>query len=252
MALAAYRGIDPFGEADPDAPLGSGLPADRPSVTVVVPALNEEDTIQFIVDRCRPYGDEVMVVDGHSTDRTRELAWKAGARVVLDERKGKGAALRLAAREAIGDVVCYIDADGSHRPADIPFLLQPIFDGVADLVVGSRVTGGSDEMSGGLPEFMRTFGSHFITLAVNYRFGVRLTDTQNGFRAIVRDVFLGLGTTENITTIEQEMIMKALRQKRRVMEIPIHEYRRRYGTSRFNAGKVAFRYVAQTIWGLLF
>jgi dolichol-phosphate mannosyltransferase len=80
-------------------------------------------------------------------------------------------------------------------------------------------------------------------LGINYRFGVRLTDSQNGFRAIRRDAALSLGLQENITTIEQEMIIKTLKKGYRITEVPAHEYARKYGDSNIKLGKVWFRYV---------
>jgi len=216
-------------------------------VTVVVPTRNEEGLVGEIVDAVRPNAHEVLVVDGHSTDRTREIAVAHGARVVLDHGKGKGEALRLALEEATGDIVVFIDADGSHDPADIPALVAPIATGQADLVIGSRGRGGSDELHGTIEQFIRYVGSQMITLAINYRWNVRLTDSQNGFRAIKRDVGRQLGMTSNLTTIEQEMLMKALKKGCRVTEIASHEYERRWGTSKVVVWKLWFAY----IWSFL-
>lgn len=207
-------------------------PPARLSVTVAIPTLDEEATIADIVASVRPFADEVLVVDGHSTDRTRELAEAAGARVVLDPRRGKGVALRYALEVATTDVVVFIDADGSHESTDIPRLLAPIQHGEADLVVGCRMTGGSDELHGDLFKFTRLIGSEIITMIINYRWNVRLTDVQNGFRAIRRDVGLALGLREKRFAIEEEMVMKALRKRYRVANVSSHEYRRRHGVSR--------------------
>jgi dolichol-phosphate mannosyltransferase len=212
-------------------------------VTVVIPTKDEEGLIGEIVDAVKPYADEVLVVDGHSRDRTRAIALERGARVVLDRGRGKGDALRLALDEAAGDIVVFIDADGSHEPNDIPAMVAPIQEGRADLVVGSRGKGGSDELHGTLEQLIRYVGSQLIMLGINYRWNVRLTDSQNGFRAIRRDVGRKLGLTSNLTTIEQEMMMKALKQGFRVGEIPSHEYERRWGTSKVVVWKLWFAYV---------
>lgn len=212
-------------------------------VTVVVPTRDEEGLVGEIVDAVRPSCDEVLVVDGHSKDRTREIAAAHGARVVLDHGKGKGDALRLALEEAAGDIVVFIDADGSHDPRDIPALVAPIAAGVADMVIGSRGRGGSDELHGTFEQLIRYIGSQIIMLGINYRWNVRLTDSQNGFRAIRRDVGRNLGLTSNLTTIEQEMLMKALKKGYRVTEIASHEYERRWGTSKVVVWKLWFAYV---------
>jgi glycosyltransferase involved in cell wall biosynthesis len=212
-------------------------------VTVVIPAKDEEGLIGEIIESVRPYADEVLVVDGHSRDRTRDIAIEHGARVIQDNGRGKGEALRLAIDAATTGIVVFIDADGSHDPRDIPALVAPIKADQADMVIGSRGKGGSDELHGTLEQFIRYVGSQLIMLAINYRWNVRLTDSQNGFRAIRRDVGSKLGLTSNLTTIEQEMLMKALKQGYRVNEIASHEYERRWGTSKVVVWKLWFAYV---------
>ncbi len=212
-------------------------------VTIAIPAKNEESSIAGVIDGCRPYGDEILVVDGHSTDQTRRIAEDLGARVVLDNKKGKGDAIRVALIEARGEIVVFIDADGSHDPRDIPEMIAPIKADRADLVIGSRMLGGSDELHGDVGRFIRIIGSELITLAINYRYGVRLTDSQNGFRAIRREVGIRIGLTENIFTIEQEMLAKTLKHGFKAAEIPAHEYARKYGKSNIVLWKVAPRYV---------
>ena len=209
----------------------------------MIPTRDEEGLIATIIDDVRPFADEVLVIDGHSRDRTREIAAAKGARVVLDRGKGKGDAVRLAFDEAAGGIVVFIDADGSHEPKDIPALVAPIRAGQFDMVIGSRGKGGSDELHGTLGQLVRYIGSQLIMLGINYRWNVRLTDSQNGFRALRRDVGKRLGLTSNLTTIEQEMLMKALKQGFRVTEIPSHEYERKWGTSKVVVWKLWFAYV---------
>jgi dolichol-phosphate mannosyltransferase len=217
-----------------------------PTVTVVVPSKNEAGLIGEIVDAVRPYGD-VLVIDGRSTDETREIAQAHGARVVLDAGRGKGQAIRQSLGETDADIVVFIDADGSHDPKDIPALVAPIASGEADLVIGSRGKGGSDELHGTIEQFIRYIGSQLIMLAINYRWNVRLTDSQNGFRAIRRQVAVALDMKSNLTTIEQEMLMLALKKGYRVAEIPSHEYERRWGTSKVVVWKLWWAY----IWSFL-
>ena len=212
------------------------------TVTVVIPTRNEEGLIGEIVDSVRPYGD-VLVIDGHSTDRTRHIATEHGARVVLDGGKGKGQAIRQALRETTTEIVVFIDADGSHDTRDIPALVAPIAEGRADLVIGSRGKGGSDELHGTFGQFIRYVGSQLIMLAINYRWGVRLSDSQNGFRAIRREVGLALDLTSNLTTIEQEMLMRALKLGYRVDEVASHEYERKWGESKVVVWKLWWAYL---------
>src|SRR5215212_1807462 len=199
------------------------LPGD---VTIVIAAKDEEATIGDVVCGCRPYGDEILVV-AHCRchDHTVALARAAGARVIVDRGRGKGDAMRCAIGEIKTAVTVFIDADGSHDPTDIPRLVQPIIDDQADHVGGSRLTGGSSELHGGFDEFFRLAGSSLITACINWRFGVRLSDSQNGFRAIRTDVLRELGLTSDGTTIEQEMIMRSLGMRFRVTEVPSHEHK---------------------------
>lgn len=195
--------------------------------------------------------DDLIVVDGHSTDRTVAIAASHGARVVMDRGLGKGDAVRIGLDVARHEITLFIDADGSHDPADIPKLVWPVADGEAELVMGSRMLGGSEELFGSVSEVIRLMGSLVISLAINYRFGLRLTDYQNGFRAIKTQVGRDLGLTSDLTTIEQEMAMKCLAGGYRVTERPTHEGRRKGGTSKINVMKVAHIYVWNLLRGLM-
>jgi len=212
-------------------------------ISVVIPTLNEEATVGGIIKGCRPYADEIVVIDGHSKDRTREIAEEMGAKVVLDHKKGKGEALRYSVSHITGDIIVFIDADGSHNPDDIPKLIQPIVDNTADHVSGSRLIGGSSELHGGFDECFRLMGSSFITACINWKFNVKLSESQNGFRAIRTKIIKQLELRENITTIEQEMIIKTLKKGFRMAEVPTHEKKRVAGYSKISLKKVWFRYV---------
>ena len=222
-------------------------PEQRDRVTVVIPTKDEAKNLSWVLERVKPYYGELLVVDGHSKDDTRAIASAAGARVILDDGTGKGGALRIGAREASRDIVVFIDADGSHDPDVIPALVEPILNDTADLVIGSRMRGGSDELHSSVKEIVRLFGSELITVAINWRFGVQLTDYQNGFRAIRREAMIAINTKERTFTIEQEMAIKALKRKYRLDETPAHEHRRMHGTSHIVVWRVGFRYV----WCLL-
>ena len=130
-------------------------------------------------------------------------------------------------------------------------LVAPIVAGEADLVVGSRMLGGSEELFGSLSEVIRLIGSLVISLSINYRYGLRLTDYQNGFRAIRTEVGRTIGLTSDITTIEQEMALKCLKHGYRVTERPTHEHRRKAGDSKINVPHVAHKYVWNLICGLI-
>jgi dolichol-phosphate mannosyltransferase len=221
-----------------------------PAFSIVVPARNEEKTISDVLDPLRYMTDDLIVVDGRSSDSTVEIAYRYGARVIQDNGRGKGDAVRVGLANAEHPITVFIDADGSHEPNDIPALVAPIAAGDADLVMASRMLGGSEELFGSFPEVIRLMGSLTISLSINYRYGMRLTDYQNGFRAIRTEVGRTISLTSDITTIEQEMAMKCLKQGYRVIEIPSHEYRRKAGVSKINVWQVGHRYVFNLICGL--
>ena len=216
---------------------------EKDRICIVIPTLNEALTLGEIIRGAQPYAGEIMVVDGHSTDKTAEVAASFGVRVILDHKKGKGEAIRTVISHLSKDITVFIDADGSHDPNDIPALVRPILEGKADHVSGSRLIGGSSELHGGFDECFRLMGSSFITACINHRFKVSLSESQNGFRAIRTDTLRNLGLQENITTIEQEMIMKTLKKGYRMAEVPSHEHKRKAGYSKISVRKVAFRYV---------
>jgi glycosyltransferase involved in cell wall biosynthesis len=219
--------------------------------TIVVPAKNEEETIGEVLRGLRNMTDDLIIVDGHSSDRTVQIAKEYDVRVIQDNSRGKGDAVRVGLAHARHSITVFFDADGSHDPRDIPKLVSPIAAGEAELVMGSRMLGGSEELFGSLREVIRLMGSLVISLSINYRFGVRLTDYQNGFRAIRTDVGLRIGLTSDITTIEQEMAMKCLRYGYRVIERPTHECRRKGGVSKINVMRVAHIYIWNLMCGLL-
>jgi len=212
-------------------------------ITVVIPTKNEEKTIEEIINKCKIHADEIIVVDGHSEDNTPAIAKQQGVKIVLDHGKGKGDGVRVGIKEAKGDIIVFIDADGSHSPDDIPKLVKPILEDKADLVVGSRGKGGSDELHGDVEKLLKVLGSDIILIGINKRWNVYLTDSQNGFRAIKTEVARQLDLKENITTIEQEMTMKCLKKGFRIDEVPTHEYERKHGKSVINLKKVWFRYI---------
>ena len=212
------------------------------AVSAVIAAKQEGPTIADIVRRSRRYVDEVIVVAGRSTDGTAEIAGRSGATVMSDGGKGKGEAIRRAISRIRTPVTVLLDADGSHDPEDIPLLVEPILMDRADHVSASRLRGGSSELHGGFDEFLRLTGSSFITACINWRCKCRLSESQNGFRAIRTSVLRQLDLRENTTTIEQEMIIKTLRGGWRMDEVPSHEHPRTHGTSHISVWRSAPRY----------
>jgi len=244
----------PFTRTDSRCPINAPeLRADRNlRISVVIPAKDEDKTLERILTGVKKYADELIVVDGHSTDKTKNIALLHGARFILDHGKGKGDGIRTAIEAVSGDVIVFIDADGSHDPNDIPKLIQPILSGAADHVGGSRMLGGSEELAGKLEFLIRWLGSAIILTGINYWLNVFLTDSQNGFRAIRTEVARDLDLKENITTIEQELIIKTIKKGYRITEVPTHEYRREHGDSKIKLSRVWFRYGYSWLKYLLF
>jgi dolichol-phosphate mannosyltransferase len=221
------------------------------TITVIIPAKNEGNTIVDLAEAVKSYCDEVIVVDGHSTDGSGDTLRDRGFRVLTDNRRGKGDAVRCGLEAATGDVVVIMDADGSHEPEDIPKLVGPILNGEADMVIGCRMRGGSDEFAGTWELFIRLWGNNFLTMLLNTRYGSSLTDTQNGFRAARRGVLNVLALRENKHTIELEMVMKALKKGYRVCQVQSHEYCRRAGVSSLSIRKQGphfLRCLLRNIW----
>ena len=214
----------------------------KDQIWVVIPTLNEAATIDAVVRDCLPYGAVVLVIDGGSTDGTPEIARLAGARVEVFRRRGKGRALQRALELVEAPLTVFIDADGSHQANDIPRLTAPVIAGEADMAVGCRWTGGSDELHGDMNKWLRRAGSRVLTMLVNWRFRARLTDIQNGFRALDTNIGRKIGLRQPDFTTEQEMIMKFLAGGFRVVNVPSHEYARQAGQAKLDLGRVWFRF----------
>lgn len=220
-------------------------------VTIIIPTRNEAAGIGQVLQWVKPYIDEILVVDGHSTDGTADLARQAGVRVIQDNGRGKGAALKLGIAEAHGDILVFMDADGSHDPTSIPALLAPILSDEADLVVASRHRGGSDEWRGDLDNYFRSVGGGIITLAINYRWNVRITDALNGFRAIRRSVAASLDLTADDFDIEQQMVTRCLRKRYRVTEVASHEFLRKWGRSKLPTYRKGYLFLGRLMLDML-
>ena len=203
----------------------------RPAVSVVIPALDEEEPIGEVVREVRRQSvDEVIVVDNASTDDTAARATGAGARVVRESRRGYGRACRagVAAVRADCDVIVFLDGDGSDCPEFIPALLAPITAGSHDFVIGSRVRGTAE--AGSLTLQQRLAG-RLAGVLCRLVYGVRYTD-MCPFRAIRRDCLVRLPMREETYGWNLEMQMQAARAGLRILEIPVDHRCRTGGVSK--------------------
>ena len=164
---------------------------------------------------------------------------------------GKGDGMRCAIGIIKDGIIVFIDSDGSHIPSDIPKLVKPIIQGKADMVIGSRFLGGSEELHGDFDKFLRMFFGMCIAQIINWRFNTAIMDTQNGFRTIKAEVAKKLSLTSKHTEIETEMCMKCYKKGFRILEVPSMELKRKFGESNITLTKHGFKY-AWTVFKNLF
>ena len=174
-------------------------------ITAVIPAHNEERTIYEVVKGARQHADEVIVVDDGSTDATAQVATEAGAKIVVNgKRRGYLEAIKAGFRQAEGDIIVTIDADGEQNPGDVPLLVKPIYDGKADLVLGKR-------------EKMARISESPINWLTNLK--VKILDSCTGFRAIRKDLALELSLKGQCTC--GTLVLEADYYGARVIEVPV-------------------------------
>ncbi len=200
-------------------------------VSVVIPALNEEEPIAEVVRACRATGlpNEIIVVDNGSTDRTAERAQAAGAQVVKAPRGyGRACAAGVAAVAEDCEIVVFLDGDGSDCPEFMETLVRPIADNLADFVIGSRTRG---EREPGSMNAQQVFAGYLAGILIRPLYGVQYTD-MCPFRAIRRDALARLGMKEETYGWNLEMQMRAARAGLRIREIPVNHRCRTGGESK--------------------
>jgi glycosyltransferase involved in cell wall biosynthesis len=196
-------------------------------ISFLIPAYNEEATIGEVLERIAALGldAQVIVVDDGSRDRTAEIAEAAGATVIRKANGGKGSALRAGIPLIDGDIAVIQDADMEYDPAEVPKLIKPIEDGVADVVYGSR-------LSGGMPQraylFWHLVGNRFLSLVTGILFNTTISDMETGYKAFRSEVLKSLDLKQNDFGIEPEITGKICKRNLRIYELPISYYGRTY------------------------
>ena len=221
------------------------------NVSVVIPVFNEVATLERVVDRVRAanFECEMVIVDDGSVDGTRErlhaLAESSDDVTAFyhERNMGKGAALRTGFKEAKGDVVIVQDADLEYDPADIPRLLEPIEEGRADVVIGTRFASHDAHR---VLYFWHYLGNKFLTLVSNAMTNLNLTDMESGYKLFKREILETLTIEENRFGFEPEIVAKVSKLDCRIYEVGISYAGRTYAEGKKITWKDGFR----ALWGI--
>ncbi|MCJ7530623.1 MAG: glycosyltransferase family 2 protein [Anaerolineales bacterium] len=222
---------------------------------MIIPVYNEFRTIREIIQRVQAVGlaDEIVVVDDGSTDGTRQVLSELGSagqplrfslRVILHEKnQGKGTAVYTGIQNASGDVILVQDADLEYDPRDIPALLKPLQEGIADVVYGSRFLGGPRRPT----MFWHMVANQLLTLMTNILYDTILTDMETGYKLFRRQVVANMKIRSRRFDFEPEFTAKVLKMKVRIFEVPITFNPRDYDEGK----KIGLKDAFIAVWTLL-
>ncbi len=202
------------------------------TIKVIIPAYNEGDSIAHVINKIPKIVSEIIVVNNNSSDNTQQKAETAGATVLLESKMGYGyACLKgmdyVAKQSKKPDIIVFIDGDYSDYPEELPKIIQPILDDKVDFVIGSRDKSLRED---GSMTPQQIFGNWLATFLMKLFFRATYTDL-GPFRAIKYDKLLALNMVDKTYGWTVEMQLKALKQKLRYTEIPVH-YKKRIGVSK--------------------
>jgi len=224
------------------------LPAESertPTLSVVMPTLNEEGGVAECIDRItraleelQVYGE--VVVSDSSTDRTPEIAAEHGARVVTPDRPGYGYAYRYAFRQVRGEYVAIGDADTTYDFAELPGLYRLVSSGEADMAMGSRLEG--EIKPGAMPRLHQYVGNPLLTAFLNVFYGAGVSDAHSGFRVLPRETLEGLNLRTDGMEFASEMVMEAAARDLEIAELPI-TYHEREGEATLESFRDGWRHV---------
>jgi glycosyltransferase involved in cell wall biosynthesis len=219
-------------------------------ISVIMPVFNEENTIREIIKRVRDIDidKEIIIVDDHSTDKTRDILRNLkedNMKIFFhDKNIGKGGALITGLSQAKGDIVIFQDADLEYDPVEYPRLIEPIVKGYADVVYGSRLSGGRPQR---VYMFWHKVGNNFLSLLTNILYNTTLTDMETGYKVFKRDALKDIRIKSNDFTVEPEITAKILKKRCRIYEIPISYYGRDYSEGK----KIRWWHGISAVWALI-
>ena len=198
-------------------------------ISAVICALNEEQSLPYVLPKVPEWVDEVLLVDGHSTDKTISIAQKLrpNIRILHQPGKGKGDALKYGVGQAAGDIVVTLDADGETDPEDISRFIEPLLNGY-DLAKGSRLVYGHPP---NMP-WHRWVGNKVLAITSNLLHGTKYTDICSGYNAFWKGAFQRLKLTRDGFEMEQEMLVKAKKAGLKVTEVNHYDAGRLGNTSK--------------------
>jgi glycosyltransferase involved in cell wall biosynthesis len=220
------------------------------TISFLIPVYNEAPTIEELVSRVSalPFEKELIVIDDGSTDGTSETidriaAGRTDIRVIRQANRGKGAAVRAGIPYLTGEITVIQDADLEYDPAEVPALIEPIRRGHADVVYGSRLSGGKPQRA---YLFWHLAGNRFLSLITGLLYNTTLTDMETGYKAFRTDVLTSLDLRESGFGIEPEITAKICKQRLRIYELPISYYGRTYSEGK----KITWRDGVKALWVL--
>lgn len=214
-------------------------------ICVLVPTLNEENTVGEVVEDFKNLGYRVVVIDGNSKDRTVEVAKSKGAEVILQSGKGKGQAVKEAFSHIDCEILVMVDGDGTYLPEEVDYLLDPVRNGYADHVIGNRL-GNFEE---GAFTKLNLIGNKVLNFFFRLNYGSDLHDILSGYRVLTQDVYKNVELKKMGFEVETELTVDTIAKGFTIVEVPI-TYRERGGETKLNPVRDGFR-IAKTINELL-